>query len=392
MNINRVIVFVLDSVGIGGLPDSEKFGDIGVNTLNHIAQNADDFKIDNLKKLGIGNIEGLSAIEPTDNPMASYGRLKEYSNGKDTTTGHWEIAGIHMDEPFKTYPNGFPKRVIDEFEKKTGRNVLCNKPASGTEIIKKLGKKHMETGDVIVYTSADSVFQIAAHEEVVPVKELYEMCEIARKILIGEDQVARVIARPFIGDSPENFTRTSNRHDYSLDPLGTTILDVLSENGLDVQAVGKIVDIFNKRGVTESVHTENNMDGVDKTIEYLKSDSKGLIFTNLVDFDAKYGHRRNVEGYQKSLEEFDKRVFEILDNLKDDDVIIFTADHGNDPTYKGTDHTREYVPALIYGKNIKTGVNIKTRESFADIAQTIADIFNLDSLENGNSFKNLIKE
>ncbi|MGM0379386.1 MAG: phosphopentomutase [Bacillota bacterium] len=390
--MNRVIVFVLDSVGIGALPDSEKFGDIGVNTLNHIAQNADDFKIENLKKLGIGNIEGLSAIEPTANPLASYGRLKEYSNGKDTTTGHWEIAGIHMDEPFKTYPDGFPKRVIDEFEKKTGRNVLCNKPASGTEIIKKLGEKHMKTGDVIVYTSADSVFQIAAHEEVVPVEELYEMCEIARKILIGKDQVARVIARPFVGDSPKNFTRTSNRHDYSLDPLGTTILDILSENGLDVQAVGKIVDIFNKRGVTESVHTKNNMDGIDKTIDYLNSDSKGLIFSNLVDFDAKYGHRRNVEGYQKALEEFDVRIPEILDNLKDDDVIIFTADHGNDPTYKGTDHTREYVPALIYGKNIKTGLNIGTRDSFADIAQTIADIFELDSLENGKSFKNLIKE
>jgi phosphopentomutase len=386
----RVIIFVLDSVGIGALPDAEKFGDIDVNTLGHIAEQSKNFKINHLIKLGIGNIPGLEAIEKAEKPMAAYGRLAEVSDGKDTTSGHWEIAGLHLTEPFKTYPNGFPDEVIKKFEEATGRGVLCNKPASGTTIIKELGEKHMATGDVIVYTSADSVFQIAAHEAIVPLEELYEMCEFAREMLRGENQVARVIARPFVGEDAESFERTSNRHDYSLDPFGKTILELAKDKGLDVEAVGKVVDIFNGVGITKSVHTKSNMDGIDQTINFLKRDTEGIIFTNLVDFDAKYGHRRNVEGYREALEAFDARVPEILEAMNDDDVIIFTADHGNDPSYKGTDHTREYIPALIYGKEVKPGADIGTRESFADIAATIADIFDIDGLEHGKSFKNII--
>ncbi|MCT4632736.1 MAG: phosphopentomutase [Firmicutes bacterium] len=386
--INRVLLFVMDSVGIGALPDSEKFGDIGVNTLGNIAKNSQDFKINNLRNLGIGNIDGVEDVESVDTPVGSYGRLMEISNGKDTTTGHWEIAGLHIEEPFKTYPNGFPDYIIDAFEKETGRKVLCNKPASGTEILKELGKEHMDTGAVIVYTSADSVFQIAAHEEIVPLDELYKMCQFARDLLRGEDQVARVIARPFIGE-PGNFTRTSNRRDYSLKPFRKTVLDSLKEAGYDVQAVGKIVDIFDGEGITEDVHTKSNMDGIDKTLDYLKTDSKGLIFTNLVDFDAKFGHRRNIEGYREALEEMDARLPEIFETMKDDDIIILTADHGNDPSYKGTDHTREYAPLLVYGKNVKVN-NLGTRKSFADIAATIADIFGLDKTEIGESFKNEI--
>ena len=388
--INRVIIFVLDSVGVGELPDAKDFGDFDVNTLGHIADNAEDFKIDNLKKLGVGNIPMLDSIEKCDNPTGAYGRLAEFSNGKDTTTGHWEIAGLHNTEPFQTYPNGFPDYIIEEFERRTNRKVMCNRPASGTTILEELGEKHMETGDLIVYTSADSVFQVAAHEDIVSVKELYEICLIAREMLMGDDQVARVIARPFVGKDSKSFVRTSNRHDYSIKPFDKTILDLAKEKGLDVEAVGKIVDIFDGEGITKSVHTVSNMDGVDKTIEYLKRDTKGIIFTNLVDFDAKFGHRRNVVGYQKSIEEFDLRLPELLDNLKDDDIIIFTADHGNDPTYKGTDHTREYIPALIYGKQVKAGANIGTRNSFADIAMTIADILEIDGLKNGESFKELI--
>lgn len=386
----RVIIFVLDSVGIGALPDSEKFGDVDVNTLGHIAEQSENFKIDNLKKLGIGNIPGLDAIEKTEKPLAAFGRLAEVSEGKDTTSGHWEIAGLHLMEPFKTYPNGFPDEVIKKFEEATGRKVICNKPASGTTIIKELGEQHVKTGDVIVYTSADSVFQIAAHEDVVPLEELYEMCEFAREMLRGEHQVARVIARPFVGKDADSFVRTSNRHDYSLDPFGKTILELAKDKGLDVEAVGKVVDIFNGVGITKSVHTKSNMDGIDQTIKFLGRDTEGIIFTNLVDFDAKYGHRRNVQGYREALEAFDKRIPEILAAMNDDDIIIFTADHGNDPSYKGTDHTREYIPALIYGKEIKAGADIGTRESFADIAATIADIFNIEGLEHGKSFKNII--
>ncbi len=387
--INRAIIFVLDSVGIGALPDSEKFGDIGVNTLGHIAQSTKHFKIPNLKKLGIGNIEGVEAIEEAASPEGAYGRSLEASNGKDTTTGHWEIAGLLIDQPFKTYPDGFPDYIIREFEAKTGRKVLCNKPASGTVILEELGEEHMKTGNPIVYTSADSVFQIAAHEEIISLDELYNMCHIAREMLMGEDQVARVIARPFIG-TPGSFQRTSNRRDYSLKPFGKTVLDIAKENGLEVKAVGKIVDIFDGEGITADVHTKDNMDGVDQTIKYLKESFKGIIFSNLVDFDAKYGHRRDVDGYREAIEAFDTRVPEILGAMNDDDVIIFLADHGNDPTYKGTDHTREFIPIVVAGKSVKAGANIGTRKTFSDIAATVSDLLDIPQTEHGTSFKNLI--
>ncbi|WP_432409492.1 phosphopentomutase [Wukongibacter sp. M2B1] len=387
--INRVTILVMDSVGIGALPDSKKFGDVGVNTLGNISKKMGGIKLPNLVKLGLGNIEGIEGIESIDAPMGSFGKSMEISNGKDTTTGHWEMAGLHIKEPFKTYPNGFPKHIMEKFEERIGRKALGNKPASGTEIIKELGEEHMKTGSPIVYTSADSVFQIAAHEEVIPLDELYKMCSIAREILMGEDQVARVIARPFVGEIG-NFTRTPNRRDYSLNPFGKTILDFTSEAGYDVMAVGKIEDIFNGQGITKEVHTKSNMDGVDKTIEYLKTDTKGIIFTNLVDFDAKFGHRRDPQGYKDALEELDERIPEILDNMKDSDMIIIVADHGNDPTYKGTDHTREYIPIVVYGKNVKAGINLGTRETFADIAATIADILDVEKPKVGTSFKELI--
>jgi len=387
--INRVIILVMDSVGIGALPDSENFGDVGVNTLGNISKVMGGIRLPNLVKLGLGNIDGIEGVDSSTNPIGSYGRSMEISNGKDTTTGHWEIAGLYIKEPFNTYPEGFPEGIISKFEELTGKKALGNKPASGTEIIEELGEEHMKTGNPIVYTSADSVFQIAAHEEIIPLDELYKMCSIAREILKGEDQVARVIARPFVGELG-NFVRTANRRDYSLDPFEKTILDYTSESGYDVIAVGKIEDIFNGKGITEAVHTKSNMDGVDKTIEYLGTDSKGIIFTNLVDFDSKFGHRRNPEGYKEALEELDERIPEILDGLKDNDMLIIIADHGNDPTYKGTDHTREYVPILVYGKNVKAGVNLGTRETFADIAATIADILDVKEPKIGTSFKDLI--
>ncbi|MCT4565228.1 MAG: phosphopentomutase [Maledivibacter sp.] len=387
--INRVTILVMDSVGIGALPDSEQFGDIGVNTLGNISKAMGGINLPNLVNLGLGNIDGLEGLDTAENPIGSSGRSMEMSNGKDTTTGHWEMAGLHIKEPFKTYPEGFPEHVISKFEELTGKKALGNKPASGTEIIKELGKEHMESGNPIVYTSADSVFQIAAHEEVIPLEELYKMCSIAREILKGEDQVARVIARPFIGELGD-FTRTPNRRDYSLDPFGKTILDYASEAGYDVMAVGKIEDIFNGKGITKEIHTKSNMDGVDRTIEFLSTDSKGIIFTNLVDFDAKFGHRRDPKGYKEALEEFDQRIPEILDSLRDDDMLIITADHGNDPTYKGTDHTREYVPIVVYGKQVKSGVNLGTRKTFADIAATIADILDVERPRIGSSFKDLI--
>jgi len=388
--INRVIVFVMDSVGIGALPDAHLFGDDAVNTFGHIAQHTRDFKINNLKKLGIGNIDGMvPEVEPVDKASGAFGRSKELSNGKDTTTGHWEIAGLRIDQPFKTYPEGFPDSIIGAFEEKTGRKVLCNKPASGTVVIDEYGEEHLKTGAVIVYTSGDSVFQIAAHEDVVPLEELYSMCQIARDLLLGDEQVARVIARPFIG-TLGNFERTPNRRDYSLNPFGETVLDYAKDAGLQVKAVGKISDIFNGQGITEDVHTKDNMDGVDQTIRYLNEDFKGIIFTNLVDFDAKYGHRRDVKGYQNAIEALDQRIPEILTAMKSDDMIIFLADHGNDPTYKGTDHTREYIPLLIYGEHVKAGTNIGTLDTFSDIAATISDIFGIKSTPNGKSFKNKI--
>lgn len=388
MTVNRVILFVLDSVGIGALPDAQKFGDVNVNTLGNIAKEV-GIELPNLRSLGLGNIDGILGVEPISHPKGAYGRSMEVSMGKDTTTGHWEMAGLHLTEPFRTYAEGFPKDVIEAFEKSIGRKILGNKAASGTEIIEELGQEHMETGKPIVYTSADSVFQIAAHEEIIPLKELYNMCNIARGIMMGEHAVARIIARPFIG-TVGSFERTPNRRDYSLEPFQDTVLDIAKEKGLDVVAIGKIEDIFNGKGITEAIHTKDNMEGVEETLRALSRSSKGIIFTNLVDFDSKYGHRRDAVGYKKALEELDARVPELLQSLRADDVIIFTADHGNDPTYKGSDHTREYVPIVIYGNSVKENANIGTRSSFADIANTISDLLNIPNTGKGESFKELI--
>ncbi|KKY01147.1 MULTISPECIES: phosphopentomutase [Paraclostridium] len=385
--MSRVIWMIIDSVGIGALPDSEKFGDVNVNTLGNIVKNYKDIKLPNMLKLGLGNIDGIDSLEGVESPIGVFGRASEVSKGKDTTTGHWEMTGVLVETPFRTYENGFPKEIIDEFERKTNRKVIGNKPASGTAILDELGEQQMKTGEVIVYTSADSVFQIAAHEEIIPLDELYKMCEIAREIMMGDNAVARIIARPFVGQ-PGAFERTSNRRDYSLSPFEDTVLDNIKNSNLDVIGVGKIEDIFNKQGITEAIHTKDNMDGVDQTINYMKKENNGLIFTNLVDFDSKYGHRRDVKGYKEALEEFDARIPEILENMKDDDILIINSDHGNDPTYKGTDHTREYIPMLIYGKKVKDGLNLGTRSSFADIGATVADILNVKMPKHGNSFKN----
>ncbi|MGX4598817.1 phosphopentomutase [Faecalimicrobium sp. JNUCC 81] len=385
--MSRVVWVIIDSVGIGALPDSKEFGDIGVNTLGNIVKEHRDIKIPNLIKLGVGNIDGVDFLEKTEIPMGIFGKCSEVSQGKDTTTGHWEMTGILVETPFKTFENGFPKEIIDEFERRTGRKVVANKPASGTAILDEYGEHQMKTGDVIVYTSADSVFQIAAHEEIIPLDELYKMCEIAREIMMGDNAVARIIARPYIGTGVGKFERTSNRRDYSLNPFEPTVLDNIKESGLDVIAVGKIEDIFNGQGITEAIHTKDNMHGVDETINYIKKENNGLIFTNLVDFDSKYGHRRDSLGYRKALEEFDARIPEIIESLNDDDILIINADHGNDPTYKGTDHTREYIPVLVYGKSLKTGVNLGIRNSFADIGATVADILNVKMPKHGTSFK-----
>ena len=387
--MSRVIWMVIDSVGIGALPDSQKFGDVNVDTLGNIVRSCKGIKIPNMIKLGLANIEGVDSLENIESPIGCYGRCSEVSKGKDTTTGHWEMTGVLVETPFKTFENGFPKDIIEEFERRSNRKVIGNKPASGTAILDELGEQHMNTGEVIVYTSADSVFQIAAHEEIVSLDELYKMCEIAREIMMGDNAVARIIARPFIG-KPGAFERTSNRRDYSLSPFEDTVLDNIKNSNLDVIGVGKIEDIFNQQGITEAIHTHDNMDGVNQTINYMKKETKGLIFTNLVDFDSKYGHRRDVEGYKNALEEFDARIPEILENMNDDDVLIINSDHGNDPTYKGTDHTREYIPVLVYGKNLKSGLNLGTRNSFADIGATVADILNVEMPKHGQSFKNEI--
>lgn len=389
--IKRVILIVLDSVGIGELPDAEKYGDKGSNTLGHVAAFNNGLDIANMEKLGLSNIDGVVNLTKNPSPIGCYGRLYEASKGKDTVTGHWEMVGIKSEAGFPTYYNGFPPNLIEEFEKQTGRKVIGNKAASGTEILDELGKEHMETGNLIVYTSADSVFQIAAHEDIVPLKKLYRYCEIARNILTGEHAVARVIARPFIG-SPANFTRTPNRKDYALMPPHATALDKLKAKGLKVMAVGKIEDIFSGQGITDAIHTKDNMDGVDKTLEYINTNTDGLIFTNLVDFDMKWGHRNDAKAYGEGLEAFDKRLPEILQAMKDTDILFITADHGCDPTVPGTDHTREYVPFVAYGKFLKENINIGTKLGFYNIGQTICDIFNTEPIINGESFlKEIIK-
>lgn len=383
----RIILIVLDSVGIGEAPDAYIYGDEGSNTIGNISKSQGGIDLKNLVKLGFGNIDGIKGIDKANKPLGSFGKLTEKSKGKDTTTGHFEIAGIVLNKEFPTYPNGFPKCVIDEFEAKTGFKVLGNKPASGTVVIEELGEEHIKTGNPICYTSADSVFQIAAHEDIIPVEKLYEICIIAREILRDEHNVGRVIARPFIGEKG-NFKRTSNRRDFSVKPPKKTMLDYIKNNNMDVLAVGKIEDIYAGEGITEAVHTINNLDGIDKTLDYMKRENEGIIFTNLVDFDMHYGHRNNPKGYKNALEEFDDKLYSIQNAMKKDDILILTADHGCDPTTESTDHSREYVPLIVYGEKIKSGINLGIRESFSDIGKTILDILDIDNDIDGKSFKN----
>ncbi len=385
--MKRVFLVVLDSVGIGEMPDAWKYGDEGSNTL-YAASQSEHFVMNHMKKLGLFHIDGVREKFQAESSEATFegsiARLAESSNGKDTTTGHWEIAGIISEKPFPTYPNGFPEEVIRDFEERTGRKAICNLPYSGTDVIMDFGREHMETGALIVYTSADSVFQIAAHEDIVPVQELYRYCEIARELLQGEHAVGRVIARPFTGEYP-NFARTSNRHDYSLAP-SKTMLDQLSSAGYDVLAVGKIYDIYAGKGITDTVRTQNNEEGIERLIERMDRDFNGICFVNLVDFDMIYGHRNNVDGYAKALTYFDSQLPRILKGLKEEDVLMITADHGCDPATPSTDHSREYIPLVIYGNNIKKGVNVGTRDTFSDIAATILDYFELKPEVDGTSF------
>jgi phosphopentomutase len=381
---NRILLMVLDSVGIGEMPDAPAWGDAGADTLGHVLA-ARSVYLPNLQRMGLGNIRQLPALAAVETPRASFGRCALRSNGKDTTTGHWEIAGIILEKAFPTYSDGFPPEIIEMFVNKTRvPGVLGNKPASGTEIIAKLGSEHIETGKPIVYTSADSVFQIAAHEEVIPIKRLYEICETAREILDGEHKVGRVIARPFIGEEG-NFKRTENRHDYAVPPPRENLLVALQESGLDVVCIGKIASIYDSVGVTKDLPAKNNDQSINQTVGALQEISRGLIFSNLVDFDMLYGHRRDVEGYARALEHFDSRLPEIENALRADDLLIITADHGNDPGFRGSDHTREYVPLLVFGKQAKAAVNLGTRESLADIGQTIAENFHV-RLNAGASF------
>ena len=385
----RIHLVVLDSVGIGEAPDAVEFGDEGSHTLGHIAEVA-GLTVPNMQKMGLGNIETLKGIDPAESPSAFHTKLEEVSVGKDTMTGHWEIAGLRIDKPFRVFPDGFPEELVRQIEDHTGRKIVANRPASGTQILDEWGEHQMETGDLIVYTSADPVLQIAAHEDIIPLEELYEICEYVREITKDDPyMIGRIIARPYVGE-PGNFTRTSNRHDYALDPFGKTMLDSLKEADLDVVSIGKIVDIFNEKGITKAVRTESNMDGVDKLIEEMKQDFTGLSFTNLVDFDALYGHRRNPEGYRDAIEDFDARMPEIFENLQDDDLLILTADHGNDPTFPGTDHTREYVPLLAYSKKLTQPGELK-QGYFADISATILENFGLETMENGHSFLDQLK-
>ncbi|SFS92331.1 phosphopentomutase [Marininema halotolerans] len=381
----RIAMIVLDSVGIGELPDADRFGDVGAHTMKHIAETR-GLNMPHLAALGLSNIEAIPGNEPATLPKAHYGKMAEVSAGKDTTVGHWELMGVHTHKPFKTYPEGFPEELIQTFSEKIGRGVLGNKPASGTEIIDEYGAEHMKTGALIVYTSADSVFQIAAHEEVVPLEELYHICEVARELTLDERfSVVRVIARPFIGQ-PGSFERTANRRDYSVEPPHNTVMDDLKETGLDSIAIGKISDIYAGNGVTRSIKTKDNMDGVDKLLGVMKAGYHGLAFVNLVDFDAKFGHRRDPEGYGKALEAFDQRLPEILDAVGEKDLLIITADHGNDPTHPGTDHTREYVPLFVWSPGLKEGIHLGVRNTFSDIGATIADNFELPQPRHGTSF------
>ena len=381
---NRIHLIVMDSVGIGEAPDAKDFGDVGAHTLGNIAKTA-GLSLPHLTELGLVNIEPLQGMTPVEQTKGYWTKLEEISAGKDTMTGHWEIMGLHIKTPFRVFPDGFPQELLDKIEAFAGRKIVCNLPYSGTEVLEDYGKHQMETGDLIVYTSADSVLQIAAHEEVIPLEELYRICEYAREITLEDPyMLGRIIARPYVGE-PGNFVRTANRHDYALSPFSDTTLDFLKNAGKSVISVGKIADIFNEKGITEGNRTQNNMDGVDTLLRVMDQDFIGLSFTNLVDFDAVYGHRRNPEGYAQALEEFDARLPEIYEKMQEDDLLIITADHGNDPTFTGTDHTREYVPILVYSPSLKEPKELQATH-FADIAATISDNFEVESTGLGQSF------
>lgn len=386
INFKRIHLVVMDSVGIGEASDAANFNDFGVDTLGHIATACGGLNMPNMGRLGVSNIRYIQGIEPTEHPIAYYTKMHELSKGKDTMAGHWEFMGLYTSKPFHVFPNGFPDELIRRIEEKTGRKVIGNKAASGTEIIKELGEEHVKTGELIVYTSADSVLQIAAHEDVIPLKELYEICAFCREITLEEPyKVGRIIARPFVGE-PGNFTRTANRHDYALKPFGRTVMNELKDANFDVIAMGKISDIYNGEGVTESLHTVSNMDGMDKLIAVFDKKFTGLSFLNLVDFDALFGHRRDPKGYGKALEEFDARLPEVFGKMTKEDLLIITADHGNDPTYHGTDHTREYVPLLVYSPCFTKARELPVRKTFADIGATIAENFQVKMPEYGTSF------
>lgn len=388
MENRRIFLIVLDSYGIGALPDAADFGDEGSNTLKTITASK-AYDTPNMKKLGLFNIDGVDWMKKEESPAGAYGRMKERSRGKDTTIGHWEIAGVVSPKPLPVYPNGFPEEILEKFREATGREVLCNLPYSGTDVIRDYGEEHMKTGALIVYTSADSVFQIAAHEEIVPVEELYRYCEIAREILCGEHGVGRVIARPFIGEAP-NFQRTANRHDFSLLPPRDTMLDAILEAGYDTYGIGKIYDIFAGKGIAHTERIQNNVDGMEKTLEMQEKDFKGLCFVNLVDFDMMYGHRNDIEGYANAATVFDRQLKTFLERMRPEDILMITADHGCDPGFRGTDHSREHTPLLICGEDIKENVNLGTRETFADIAATVLDLLYVENNTDGTSMKELI--
>ena len=383
----RIHVIVMDSVGIGALPDADKFNDVGTNTLLHISQEKHGLNLPNLGKMGLSNISKLEGVDIATKPLGFYSKMQEASCGKDTMTGHWEMMGLYIDKPFQVFPNGFPDDLIKQIENFSGRKIIGNCPASGTEIIAQYGERQMKTEELIVYTSADSVLQIAAHEEIIPLDELYRICQFCRDITReGKYQLGRIIARPYIGTCKDDFTRTANRHDYALKPFGKTVMNSLQDANLDSIAIGKIRDIFDGEGVTKAIRTVSNMDGMDKFIQILSEDFTGLSFTNLVDFDAKFGHRRNPIGYGDALEEFDARLPEVFAKMQDNDLLIITADHGNDPTYTGTDHTREYVPLLIYGKQLTSFGSLPIRKTFSDLGATIADNFEVTMPKYGQSF------
>lgn len=389
--INRAIIIVLDSFGVGEAPDAAEYGDVGSNTLEGIYYNS-KLNIPNMKKLGLYNIKGLTIKEKEECPIGIFGKAAEKTKGKNSPVGHWEIAGFIKDKPFKTYYNGFPKELLDEISEKAGiSGFICNEKGSGTVFLEKYGEESIKTGKPIVYTSADSVFQIAAHEDMLTVQELYNLCKISRQVIDEKGyDIGTVIARPFIGDKSSNFTRTYNRKDFEAQDFGKTMLDVFQENGKKVLAIGKIEDLFSGRGINRSIHTNGNTDGIEKTINEIKNSSEDLIFVNLVDFDMLYGHRNNIEGYAKALEEFDSKLPEIMNALRENDLLILTADHGNDPSTPSTDHNREYIPILAYGKTLKQNIDLGIRETYSDISATILDLFNLNKLENGTSFKNEI--